>query len=738
MKSILKKILCILCLAALILGTVPISAFASMWDESDFDLVTERFFDDFYDQWDAYGLSNCNGYLDKLDFTTGKFTDVNYDDVPVNATATAKQHYTRLAVLMGSHIKGINFSRNGMSNADILNLLVDAWYTHNPPPLDENGKSVNFPSSNWQSWWSDSIGQQQTLMAVIVMGENVLGDAQLEKLLEYLCDHMDMANYPGYLTGTNLTWYTKQGIIDGLITHDYEKIESSLDRTKQEIIIATDPSKEGIQADYSHHQHGNQYLNSYGTTFIVDPLDFFTKFRGTNFEDTEIYELLQERILEGYRWEKWGLNVSLNLAGRTISYTHSGPSTKDDSCAAVISALIEAYPNGRVEELQAFYNYLMASKGSYATTPPVVGNKYFWCSDYMVHNRSNYSVSQLMVSERTKVAEQSNYSNYKGQNVGFGSVFMSKAGDVQFGSPVLWDWTKIPGTTASNVLYTLKNGSRIWSQNSDFVGGVSNGTYGATAMDLSYRMTEAKKAMFFFDDEYVSLGSGITSAENGVTTTIDQRFRLGDLYVNGALKTEKGTTEYQNVSTVLQNNIGYVFPTPADITIKDQSVTGNWTDIEGSGNGANADVTKDMFALWYDHGNTPRKQSYCYITIPEITKENLTAYAADIPVQIISNNDNIQAVYHDDLKVGAAVFYKKGTVTLGDVAVTVSRPCIVMVKKTASGYEVSTSNPKAEATTLNVKLEGSNKTKTVTFNLPGSPQGGAEMGGSTVTKSFAM
>lgn len=737
MKFILKKILCILCLAALILSTVPLSAFASEWSESDFDLVTQRFFDDFHDQWDAYGLSNCNGYLDKLDFATGKFTDVNYDDIPAKATATASQHYTRLAVLMGSHLKGINFPRNGMSNVDILNLLVDAWYTHNPPPLDENGKSVSFPNSNWQSWWSDSIGQQQTLMAVVVMGENVLGEAQIEKLLEYLCDHMDMKKYPGYLTGTNLTWYTTQGIIDGLITHDYDKVKKSMDRTKQEIIIATDPAKEGIQADYSHHQHGSQYLNSYGTTFIVDPLEFFAKFRGTAFEDKEVYELLQERILEGYRWEKWGLNVSLNLAGRTISYTHSGPSTKDDSVAGVVKDLIEVYPEGRVEELQEFYDYLKASKGKYASAPPVVGNKYFWCSDYMVHNRSNYSVSELMVSDRTEVAEQSNNSNYKGQNVGFGSVFMSKAGDVQQGSPVLWDWTKIPGTTASDVLYTLKNGSRIWSQNSDFVGGVSNGTYGATAMELSYRMTEAKKAMFFFDDEYVSLGSGITSAENGVATTVDQRFRLGDLYVNGELKTEKGTTTHEDVTTVLQNNIGYVFPTATDVTIKDESVTGKWTDIEGTTTN-DADITKDMFALWVDHGNTPKRQKYAYVTIPEITKENLTSYAANIPVTIVSNTDDLQAVYHKNLNVGAAVFYKKGTATIGDVTLTVSRPCIVMVKKTASGYEVSASNPKAEAATLNVELKTSSKTKSVTFDLPGSPQGGAEMGGSTVIKSVAM
>ncbi len=719
------------------LSTVPMSAFASEWQDSDFDLVTKRFFDDFYDNWDSYGISHCNDYLSKLDFETGKFTDVVYDDELINRTKTASEHYTRLAVMMGCHINGLVFERNGMSNADILNLLVDAWYTNNPPPLDENGTSVNFSNSSWTSWWMDSIGQQLTLMHIIVMGENVLGDEQIEKLLEYLCDHMDMRKYPENLTGANLTWYTTQGIIDGLITHDYDKIKKSLDRTKQEIEIATDPSKEGIQADYSHHQHGNQYLNSYGTSLIADPLEFFSKFRGTALEDKEVYELLQERILEGYRWEKWGLDVSLNIAGRTISYEHSGPSTKPDSAADAIKQLIDVYPEGRVEELQEFYKYLTDSKGKYASAPPVIGNRYFWCSDYMVHNRSNYSVSELMVSERTGVAEQSNSSNYKGQNIGFGSVFMSKAGDLQFGSPVLWDWTKIPGTTTSDVLYTLKAGSRIWSQNSDFVGGVSNGTYGATAMELSYRMTEAKKAMFFFDDEYVSLGSGITSAENGVATTVDQRFRLGELYVNGELKKEKGTTEYQNVSTVLQNNIGYVFPTATAVTVKDESVTGKWTDIEGTSSNTN-DITNDMFALWLDHGNQPRRESYAYITIPEITKNNLSAYAADIPIQVVSNTDDIQAVYHKDLKVGAAVFYKKGTVSIGDVTVTVDRPCIVMIKKTASGYEVSASNPKAEAATLNVVLKTSGKTKTVTFDLPGSPQGGAEMGGSTVTKSASM
>ncbi len=763
MKTTIKKLLCLACAAVLVFGTVPLSAFAtSEWTDSDYDIALGNLYEEFFTPHDGYRDTTCKTYMSNLDFNTGRFTDtteadLNYDEtVQYKRTSASSEHYKRLARLLACYImyldgdiKLTNFAEAENNTnpeiktyVDVLNLLVDAYYEAVPPPFDES-----FSKIHNLSWWADTIGRSDYMMALLVMSEvkgGIFGEAQKAKLLEYLCDPDDMKDYPYWLTGANLTSYTRQGIVDGLITHDLNKIKKSLDRTKQEIYVSLDdPGKDGIQADFSHHQHGNQYYSNYGTTMIEDVFGCFAAFEGTALEDNSVYSIYEKRILDGFRWEKWGNLLPLHTAGRMISYEHTGPSSKEDSIVPTIKRMIEVYPEGRTEELQALKTYLDGAKtkgasGQYASGPAVIGNKYFWCSDYMVHNRSNYQVSELMVSERTDVSEQSNTSNFKGQNIGFGSVYLLKEGDVLFGCPVTWDWTKIPGTTMSDVLYTLPTGAQSWSQNSDFVGGVSDGNYGATAMVLSHRQTEAKKAMFFFDDEFVSLGSGITSAENNVTTTLDQRFRLGELYVNGELKTEKGTKEYQNVSSVLQNNIAYVFPEKADITIKDESVTGRYADIEAKYPGKDVEITNDMFGIWYDHGNQPRRQSYCYITIPEITKENLETYEKNIPVTIVSNTDDLQAVYHKGLNIGAAVFYKKGTVTLGNVTIAVSRPCIVMFTKTTSGYEVSASNPKATEAKLNVSLTVSGKTKNITFDLPGSPQGGPEMGGSTVTQSVAM
>ena len=50
-----------------------------------------------------------------------------------------------------------------------------------------------------------------------------------------------------------------------------------------------------------------------------------------------------------------------------------------------------------------------------------------------------------------------------------------------------------------------------------FVGGVSDGEYGVSAMNLSHISLplSAQKSWFFFDDEVVCLGSGIESGAIG-------------------------------------------------------------------------------------------------------------------------------------------------------------------------------------------------------------------------------
>lgn len=733
MKNFIKK-LTGLCLLVLIITFVPAYASESEWQY--FDLTAERLKKHYIDTTALYGDSTCKSYVNALQedgtffFDSNKdgISDIDYDAEPeIRVTATNRHLQIMRAIARAANEEGHYMYENPDVAKEVLERSLEGWCALNEPALKTDG-TITYPSK----WWNHTIGPQTNLMPILVMGEHLLDDEHMELGLSYLCDHEDMYKYPEYQTGANLTWYTTQGIVDGLLSHDYRKLQSSVNRMKEEIQIFDDPSKEGLQEDFSFHQHGRQYLTSYGSTFINDSILYLSIFDDTDLSCSDLYKLLENRLLDGCRWEKWGKVSSLNLAGRTISYKYS-PSTGVDGYVRLCDILLDIYPEGRTDEIKAFKEYLNQNS---VTKPAVLGNKYFWCSDYMVHNRENYSVSYKTVSNRTEVSETNSRDNLLGENIGLGSMFLSKEGDIHHGSQVSWDWSKIPGVTMGGEVYKRSQSGMV-TQRNNFVGGVSDGKYGASVFDFSLRQTDAKKSVFFFDDEYVSLGSGITSTQKGVATTVEQRFRLGKLYVDAEEITTSGTKVYENVGSVLQNNIGYVFPEATDLNIKNDYVTGKWSDL-GSYSNDDTEYTNNMFVMWIDHGDFPVKQSYSYITIPEISYEGLQEYTKDIPVEIISNTESLQAVFHKKLNVGAAAFYKSGECSFGDVTINVNKPCILLLKKTDDGYEVSTANPKAEKMNLDVDITIGSTNYLLTFNHPGSEVGEKELGGITLTEKIVI
>ena len=68
----------------------------------------------------------------------------------------------------------------------------------------------------------------------------------------------------------------------------------------------------------------------------------------------------------------------------------------------------------------------------------------------------------------------------------------------------------------------------------EFVGAVTDSLYGAVAFDFKspHDMVEAKKSWFFFDDEYVCLGTDINCKPDlPVATTINQVLMRSDVTI---------------------------------------------------------------------------------------------------------------------------------------------------------------------------------------------------------------
>src|SRR5258705_12986748 len=156
-----------------------------------------------------------------------------------------------------------------------------------------------------------------------------------------------------------------------------------------------------------------------------------------------------------------------------------------------------------------------------------------------------------------------------------------------------------------------------------FVGGVTDGKYGAAAMDLIcvHDSLHAHKSWFFFDKEYVCLGAGInTNTDLPVATTLNQCLLNDDVVIktkDRRAKLDKGKHKLEDVSWVYHDGVGYVFPLPTAINLDNTMATGNWRQINHQAWATEEPVQKETFTLWLDHGNKPQNAGYEYIVVPD-------------------------------------------------------------------------------------------------------------------------
>jgi chondroitin AC lyase len=299
-----------------------------------------------------------------------------------------------------------------------------------------------------------------------------------------------------------------------------------------------------------------------------------------------------------------------------------------------------------------------------------------------------------MHSDRNKNMEEPyNEEGLKNHHYADGSNFISlKGNEYQEIFPV-FDWQKIPGTTV-----VQKTNLPHWNQIAkrglkSFVGGVSDGIYGAAAFDFQspHDPLQARKSWFFFDEEYVCLGAGIQSAsEYPVSTTLNQCLLSKDVLVNRNGQEENlGKSEHQldNTSWVLHDGIAYYFPSKANLRLSNTMAKGNWRQINHHPWATDDVVQKEVFTLWFDHGVNPENASYEYVIIPEMTASKLAAYSTKKGIQVLSNTSDLQAVKHASLNMSQLVFYKHGKIDLGEGTIEALQPCMLMVKTNGNHLE---------------------------------------------------
>lgn len=644
----------------------------------------------------------------------GEWADIPYANQE-RATWKAAEHLERTLVMAKSARYLLNQGKDDpVLDRKVITALT-AWTTH------------DYQNSNW--WWNQIgvpqlTGEIATLMYPELSGQEVAKVAAIMTRSEWR---------KGRWTGANLIWGVENEIIRGCLEGSTATVREGYDRMYQEAKIVS-PTQEGIQQDFSFHQHGPQlYSGGYGLTYADDLGRFIAFAWGTQFQiPANRMEIFSDYILNGIQWMVRGDIIDYSVIGRVITRAGETVAPQDWTMGPISPAgpayslenvidLLAAQPIPRRKEFEEFAARLHGRKGA----PHFTGNKQFWCSDFMAHRRAGFYTSVKMLSNRTLAGESVNNEGKKSEHLSDGVNLLYMSGNEYKDIFPVWDWTKLPGTTAIQGTLDIggKNPTGARGRTA-FAGGVSDGVYGMAAMDLARGNLTASKAWFFFDRSYICLGAGITltaDTEHSVVTDVNQTLLLGKVIVNNALESA-GTASREFAAHrpmwVYHDHVGYVFAAGSHFDLFSGPQSGRWSDI---GTGSDQLVTRNVFNLWLDHGAAPHAAGYQYVVLPGATVQE-TAYLARHPdSEILANTAATQAVWNNRLKIGMAAFREPGSVATPAGELKVDHTCLVMIRKSADGWKITAASPENLAFHLHISLGSYNATIELPHgNLAGS------------------
>ena len=728
----IKKALRIILSLVMFFGLVLSSMNVTYASESDFATIKTRLKDYFLtldtiddgSKVETCYVSKAKDYLDLIQ-EDGAFGDVDYKATSSAANGTAWSPYLALdrlqAITVAYHKEG-NALYHDEEVINKLNKAIVYWGKMNPS------------SSNW---WENQIGVQLRFSRIALFMESIVSKDAMDIMLNKLLEKTPVK----YGTGQNNLWFDQNYVYYAIITENGTKHTNSTGFKKLDLkelvddylsyclVVQTDDNTaEAVQVDNSFYMHGRQfYSNGYGMSMFRDMSFWIYMLRETSYAfEQDVIDLMADYMIDGTSWTIRGDIMELYLGYRPYDYDVG----YDNYAAEYIDPLkrmIESDPD-RADEYQAILDNIQGKN----TVNGKNGNYYMWRSGYASHMRDGYGVNIKMDSNQIIGGEWrgswSGYDKDGGQLIYWTSSAASTItvdGDEYTNVYPTYDWAHCPGTTtAARIVQDYANAGRF-TNGTEHTIGVSNGKYGNTAYDMNKKGTQVKKGYFFFDDEFVALGSGINSTEGvNIHTTLNQ-CEAEDVNVGGQSVAEGTKEQIYNTNWLYNGKVGYVFLENTDVVVSNSVQTNNpslWDE-------AKKNETPATFTAYLDHGLKPSNDSYAYIVVPNTTAGAVSQYAGNTPVTVIANNEKVQAVRHDGLKQTQINFYQAGSLEYKDgYIITVDQPCSIIIDESEDTRKISVAvNDTAANQTVNVNLNYDNQETQTTFVSGALPYAGQTM-----------
>lgn len=421
------------------------------------------------------------------------------------------------------------------------------------------------------------------------------------------------------------------------------------------------PAGRGVQADMTFHHRGDR-INS-TLSYGMELPEFFSYWaallrntdcrfdaRRTHFVIDYYLDAVCRHLVAGRYAEPSIMNRELARPGEGIFSPH------------LANQLLSISDGYRADELQHFAD-VQAGKAIHSASYA----HHFWQSDYFVFSRPNFQTAVRIHSMRNANSEAAhNSEGLRNHFRGDGACMLSVTGREYADMAPLTDFRMIPGTTTPMIAYeplSAWGSVHILDNPTRFAGAVCDSLYGAVAFDFISPRSDlrARKAWFFFDNEYLCLGSAVcASGSDSIVTTVEQCL---------------------SPSATLQHSGDWFFHAGSGYHIIDGNAEGSVTHRRGTWRNCvdhvdyiDDPMEADVFSLAIHHGIAPRNATYAYAVVPGTDRPAAHGF------RILANTPEVQAVANTDGSIVYIVFYEKGEIDTPAGRYGAQQPCMMMLR----------------------------------------------------------
>ncbi|NGG21697.1 polysaccharide lyase 8 family protein [Staphylococcus aureus] len=607
--------------------------------------------------------------------------------------------------------------------------------------------SKSAPQKNTNlNWWDYEIGTPRALTNTLILLKEDFTDEEKKKytapIKTFAPDSdkiLSSVGKPEQAKGGNLVDISKVKLLESIIEEDATMMKESIEAFNKVFTYvqsnATGKERNGFYKDGSYIDHQDvPYTGAYGVVLLegisqMMPMIKETPFKDSNQNDTTLKSWIDEGFMPLiYKGEMMDLS-----RGRAISRenetSHSTSATvmksllrlsdaMDESTKAkykqIVKTSVKSDSSYKQNDYLSSYSDISKMKSLIEDSTISTNGLTQQLKIYNDMNRVTYHNKDLdfafglsMTSKNVAHYESINGENLKGWHTGAGMSYLYNS-DVKHYRDNFWataDMTRLPGTTTLNDMPSTNT-----KNDNSFVGGTKfDDQHASIGMDFENqdKTLTVKKSYFILNDKIVFLGTGIKSTDsskNPVTTIENRKSNGYTLFTDDKQTTASNINDQETNSVFLEStdtkkNIGYHFLNESKITVKKESHTGKWSDINKSQK--SDDKTDEYYEVTQKHSNTDDK--YAYVLYPGLSKDNFKSKASQ--VTIVKQDDDFHIV-KDNESVWAGVNYSNSTQTfdINNTKVEVkAKGMFILKNKDDNTYECSFYNPESTNTASDIE-----------------------------------